>query len=188
MPGDDWQKRANLRAYLAFMWTHPGKKLLFMGGEFAQPDEWNHDGELRWDLLAQEGHAGVQRTVADLNRLYASQPALHASDADPEGFAWVIGDDRSASVFAFLRRARSGSPPLLVVCNLTPAPRSDYRVGVPCGGVWREALNTDAGDYGGSGLGNGGQVATQPEPAHGHGHSLRLLLPPLATIILQGPV
>ena len=188
MPGDDWQKRANLRAYLAFMWTHPGKKLLFMGGEIGQPDEWNHDGELRWDLLGQSGHAGVQRTVADLNRLYAREPALHASDADPEGFAWVIGDDRAASVFAFLRRARSGSPPLLVVCNLTPEPRSDYRVGVPRGGIWREVLNTDASDYGGSGLGNRGQVTAAPEPAHGHGHSLRLLLPPLATIILQGPV
>ncbi len=188
MPGDDWQKRANLRAYLGFMWTHPGKKLLFMGGEIAQPEEWNHDGELRWDLLAQPGHAGVQRLVADLNRLYAGQPALHATDADPEGFAWVVGDDSAASVLAFLRRApRTGAPPLLVVCNLTPSPRSDYRVGVPSAGSWSEILNSDGGEYGGSGLGNGGQVNAETEPAHGHSHSLRLTLPPLSTLIFQGP-
>jgi 1,4-alpha-glucan branching enzyme len=184
MPGDRWRKFANLRAYLAFMWTQPGKKLLFMGGEIAQPEEWNHDGEISWGLLAQPEHAALQHLVTSLNQVYRSEPALYATDADPAGFAWVVGDDRGNSVFAYLRRA-AGAPPLLVVANFTPTPRQGYRIGVPTPGVWRELLNTDAGDYGGSGLGNGGMAHTEPVGAHGHEQSLLLTLPPLATLILK---
>jgi len=188
MPGDAWQKLANLRAYLGWMWAHPGKKLLFMGCEFGQPSEWNHDASPAWDLLDHPQHRGVQRLVRDLNRAYTSQPALHRLDATPEGFAWVIGDDVDNSVFALLRRAdeaEGGAAQALVVSNLTPAPRQHYRVGVPGPAqTWRELINTDAGAYGGSGMGNGGRVAAQPEPSHGHAHSLLLTLPPLATLIL----
>ena len=159
MPGDAWQQFANLRAYLAFMWTHPGKKLLFMGGELAQPTEWNHDAALPWGLLDDPRHRGVQRLVRDLNAAYRELPALHRLDASPEGFRWVVGGDRDQSVFAWLRLGGEGAAPVLVVCNLTPVPREDYRIGVPCGGVWHEALNTDAESYGGTNKGNGGAVA-----------------------------
>ncbi|MCR0983044.1 1,4-alpha-glucan branching protein GlgB [Roseomonas populi] len=184
MPGDDWQKRANLRAYFGFMWTHPGKKLLFMGGEIAQPTEWNHDSQLPWHLLDDPRHRGVQALVRDLNRAYRELPALHRRDADPAGFSWVIGDDQGNSVYAFLRY-EEGAAPVLVVCNLTPVPRDGYRIGVPRGGWWREVLNTDAGEYGGSNLGNGGGVDAGGEPAHGHPASLVLTLPPLSTLILS---
>jgi 1,4-alpha-glucan branching enzyme len=184
MPGDDWQRFANLRAYFGFMWAHPGKKLLFMGCEFAQGREWNHDRELDWRLLAEPRHAGVQQLLRDLNRLLRAEPALHALDSEPGGFQWLVGDDSRNSVYAFLRLAPQGAP-LLVVCNLTPVPRHGYRVGVPGAGLWREALNTDAEAYGGSNLGNGGAVSTQAEPAHGQPHSLALLLPPLSTLILR---
>ncbi|WP_170182832.1 1,4-alpha-glucan branching protein GlgB [Muricoccus nepalensis] len=183
MRGDDWQKRANLRAYLAFMWTHPGKKLLFMGIELAQPTEWNHDGQLPWHLLDDPRHRGVQELVRDLNRSYRALPALHQRDADPQGFAWVVGDDNTNSVFAFLRLGADGSP-ALVVCNMTPVPRLNYRIGVPRGGYWREVLNTDAGHYGGSGVGNFGGVEATGEASHGQPASLMLSLPPLATLIL----
>jgi 1,4-alpha-glucan branching enzyme len=185
MPGDTWQRCANLRAYLGFMWTHPGKKLLFMGGEFAQEREWNHDAELDWRLLDEPRHAGVQRLVRDLNRLYRDHPALHRRDARPDGFRWSIADDRDQSVFAYLRFGEDAEPPVLAVCNFTPVPRSSYRIGVPRAGGWRELLNTDAEIYGGTNMGNGGRVETLPE---GHGEfpaSLDLLLPPLATIVLQ---
>ncbi|UFN47285.1 1,4-alpha-glucan branching protein GlgB [Roseomonas sp. OT10] len=192
MPGDDWQKRANLRAYLGFMWTHPGKKLLFMGGELAQPTEWNHDAQLPWQLLDDPAHRGVQSLVRDLNRAYRGWPALHRFDAEPRGFRWVIGDDADQSVFAYLREGEGGEAPVLVVCNLTPVPRQGYRIGVPGwrhgeGDVtwWREVLNTDALDYGGSGVGNGGGVAAEPLPSHGEGRSLLLTLPPLATLVLS---
>ena len=185
MPGDDWQKRANLRAYLGFMWGHPGKKLLFMGCEIGAWREWNHDTQLDWHLLDDPAHAGLQRLVRDLNRVYAGEPALHARDADAAGFAWVVGDDQANSVFAFLRRA-PGAAPVLVVCNLTPVPRHGYRIGVPGGGTWREIANTDSRFYGGSDLGNEGAVPAQPEPAHGHDGSLVLTLPPLSTIFLRG--
>lgn len=185
MPGDEWQKRANLRAYLSFMWTHPGKKLLFMGCEIADPREWSHDGEPNWSLLREEGHAGIQMLVRDLNRLYASEGALHATDALPEGFDWVIGDDAANSVFAFLRKGRGDDRPLLVVLNMTPVPRENYRIGVPRAGRWREVLNSDAGMYGGSNMGNDGGRNTQPEPAHGRSQSLSLTLPPLAAVILR---
>jgi 1,4-alpha-glucan branching enzyme len=183
VPGDEWRKLATLRAYFAFMWTHPGKKLLFMGGEIGQAREWSHDREIDWDLLRDPGHMGLQRLVGDLNRLYAATLALHATDAKPEGFRWLIGDDAANSVFAYERRA-AGSPPLIVVVNMTPTPRHDYRVGVPQAGGWREALNTDAAVYGGGNLGNDGRVIASQIPAHGQPQSVSLLVPPLATLVL----
>ncbi len=185
MPGDRWQKFANLRAYLAFMWTHPGKKLLFMGGEFAQEHEWNHDAELGWHLLDDACHAGVQRTVRDLNRLYRDLPALHRRDAEGDGFRWVVLDDRANSVFAFLRCGGPDDRPALTVCNFTPVPRLSYRLGVPCGGGWREVFNSDAEIYGGSNMGNGGWVEAAAEPHGDFPATLALILPPLATIVLQ---
>jgi 1,4-alpha-glucan branching enzyme len=176
MPGDNWQKLANLRAYFAFMWTHPGKKLLFMGGEIASPREWNHDGEIDWDLLKDSGHGGVQRLIGDLNRLYTREPALHASDGDPAGFRWVIDSDSSNSVFAYERIAPDGGR-LLVVVNMTPKPRPNYRVPVSREGVWHEVLNTDSEIYGGSNLGNGGEAQSRDG-------ALILTLPPLATLVL----
>jgi 1,4-alpha-glucan branching enzyme len=183
MPGDPWRRFASLRAYLAFMWAHPGKKLLFMGGEIAQPAEWNHDAALSWDLLDDPNHRGVQRLVCDLNTMYRAQPALYRLDSSPEGFSWVVGDDRAQSVFAWLRFAH-GEPPVLVVSNMTPEPRFNYRVGVPSAGWWREVLNTDAAPYGGTGIGNGGHARADAIPAHGHPASIPLTLPPLATITL----
>jgi 1,4-alpha-glucan branching enzyme len=185
MPGDAWQKRANLRAYLAFMWTHPGKKLLFMGIELGQPTEWNHDSQLPWHLLDDPGHRGMQALVRDLNHTYREHPALHVKDADPSGFAWVVGDDAGNSVYAFLRMGADGTPPALVICNLTPVPREDYRIGVPFGGWWKEIFNSDAAEYGGSGVGNGGGVEAQIEGSHGQPASLILTLPPLATLIFS---
>ena len=182
MPGDDWQKFANLRAYLAFMWGHPGKKLLFMGGDIAQRTEWNHDAQVDWGALNDQRHAGVQAVVRDLNGVYRRYSALHAADDDPEGFAWLVGDDATNSVFAFLRRHAGRS--VLVICNMTPVPRNGYRIGVPHAGGWREVLNTDATHYGGSGMGNGGYVTTQDVPSHGWANSVDLVLPPLATLML----
>ncbi len=184
MPGDDWQKRANLRAYFGFMWSHPGKKLLFMGDELAQPTEWNHDAQLPWHLLDDPGHAGVQQLVRTLNAAYRDVPALHQRDCEPSGFSWVVGDDREQSVLAFLRHAAGEASPVLVVCNFTPVPRHGYRIGVPAGGSWREIVNTDANAYGGGGVGNLGSVVATPDPSHGHDHSVALTLPPLATIML----
>jgi 1,4-alpha-glucan branching enzyme len=185
MPGDDWQRFANLRAYLAFMWTHPGKKLIFMGGELAQEREWNHDRGLDWFLLDQPRHQGVQSLLRDLNHAYRGNPALFAKDSDPAGFRWVVSDDSAQSVFAYLRQGNESDPPLLVVCNFTPVPRSDYRLGVPRGGAWRELVNTDASVYGGSNIGNYGALAAQDVPCHGFSASLQLTLPPLATLILR---
>ncbi|WP_414655927.1 1,4-alpha-glucan branching protein GlgB [Frateuria sp.] len=181
MPGDDWQRFANLRAYYGFMWAHPGKKLLFAGAELAQPTEWNHDAQLPWELLDDARHRGVQRLLRDLNRLLVEEPALHAWDGDPRGFRWAIGDDATNSVFAWLRFAE-GARPALVVSNLTPTPLYDYRIGVPRDGPWRLAINTDAGDYGGSGVGQG-EAPAEPVPVHGQPYSLALTLPPLATMI-----
>jgi 1,4-alpha-glucan branching enzyme len=183
-PGDHWQKLANLRAYFAFMWTHPGKKLLFMGGEIGQPREWNHDGEVDWDRLADPLHGGLQRLVADLNQVYSAEPALHATDCQPWGFQWVIGDDAANSVFAYLRKGPDGSR-LLIVLNMTPVVRRDYRVGVPEPGTWREILNSDADLYGGGGVGNFSAADTQAFAAHGHGQSLLLSLPPLGALIFK---
>ncbi|MGI4847402.1 MAG: alpha amylase C-terminal domain-containing protein, partial [Janthinobacterium lividum] len=184
MPGDEWQKLANLRAYLAFMWTHPGKKLLFMGCEFGQPDEWNHDSSLPWHLLDDPRHRGIQTLVRDLNHLYRNETALHDSDNDENGFQWVVGDDNSNSVFAFLRHSLYGKPDLLVVANMTPVPRADYRIGVPQG-QWVEILNTDAEVYGGVNIGNGGTARGEGQASHGQPASLWLTLPPLAVIVLK---
>ena len=182
MPGDDWQRFANLRACYAFMWAHPGKKLLFMGGELAQPGEWNHQQALPWDLLDEPAHRGVQRLVRDLNRLHRELPALHEGDAEAAAFSWQVGDDRAQSVYAWLRR---DGLPLLAVANLTPVPRHGYRIGVPCGGHWRERLNSDAAIYGGSGMGNGGGVRAEAIACHGEAWSVCLALPPLAVLLLE---
>ena len=184
MPGDRWQKFANLRAYLTFMWTHPGKKLLFMGCEFGQWREWNHDEQLDWYLLQYAEHIGVKKLVSDLNRVYREEKALHERDTEPMGFQWLIGDDAANSVFAYLRWSKEGEP-LLVVANLTPVPREGYRVGVPYGGNWVELLNSDAEMYAGSNLGNGGGVHADEIKGHGMPVSLALNLPPLAVLILK---
>jgi len=185
MSGDRWQKFANLRAYLGFMWTHPGKKLIFMGAEIAQDREWSHDREIDWGLLDDPLHRGIQRLVRDLNRTYAGEPALHRRDAVSTGFRWVVGDDRSNSVFAFLRYGSEADPPVLVVCNMTPVPRHSYGIGVPRPGLWRELLNTDSVLYGGSNMGNAGAVETTPVQQHGEAQSLVLTLPPLAAVYLR---
>ena len=183
MPGDEWQKFANLRAYFGFMWAYPGKKLLFMGGEFAQDREWNHDIGLDWHLLDDPKHRGVQSLVRDLNAAYRDTPALHHGDNDGAGFRWVLVDDAQDSVFAWARLG--GGPPVLAVCNFTPVPRHGFRLGVPQGGHWAEIANTDAGTYGGSNVGNMGGVEADEQPAHGFSHSVALTLPPLATLILR---
>jgi 1,4-alpha-glucan branching enzyme len=187
MPGDDWQKFANLRLLHGWMYAQPGKKLLFMGGEFAQWREWSHDHSLDWHLLGEPAHAGMQHLVRDLNALYRREPAMHELDFDPAGFEWVDCNDAEQGVLHLLRKGRSGSRTLLVSMNFTPAPRHAYRVGVPAPGTWRELLNTDATIYGGSGLGNGGAVDAQPVPWHGREHSVELLLPPLAMVVLASP-
>jgi 1,4-alpha-glucan branching enzyme len=156
-----------------------------MGGEFAQEREWSHDRALDWYLLEDPVHSGVQRLVRDLNHIYVAEPALHRLDANPDGFRWIIGDDRSNSVFAFLRRDVSGERSVLVICNMTPVPRRDYHVGVPHGGAWREIFNSDSGFYGGSNIGNAGRVDTLAIGAHGQPQSLALVLPPLSTIFLR---
>lgn len=184
MPGDTWQKFANLRAYFGFMWAHPGKKLLFMGGEIAQWNEWSHDGSIGWDLLDSDHHKGIQAFVRDINLLYARTPALHHHDAEPSGFRWVIGDDRENSVLAFLRFGRSNDECVIVVCNMTPTPRTNYEIGVPKAGFWKELLNSDGAAYGGSNFGNAGGSYTIPLSRHGEAQSLSLSLPPLATVFL----
>ena len=185
MPGDDWQQFANLRAYYGFMWGHPGKKLLFMGQEFAQPGEWNHDAPLPWALLDDPRHAGVQRLVADLNRIYRELPALHQLDCEAAGFDWLDASDAEQSVLAWLRRDEQGGV-VLVVSNFTPLPRVAYRLGVPQGhGAWKEVLNTDSSHYGGSNLGNlEAHLPTLSQPAQQQEQSILLTLPPLATIFL----
>jgi 1,4-alpha-glucan branching enzyme len=182
MPGDEWQKFANVRAYYGFMWGHPGKKLLFMGQEFAQGAEWNHDRSLDWHQLEIHWHEGVRRLVRDLNRLYRDLSALHQRDCDRSGFEWVEANDAENSVFSWLRLGAEKAPPVLVVCNMTPVPRNGHRLGLPAGGSWRECLNTDAQVYGGSGMGNMGAVAAEPTPFHGRPYSANFTLPPLSTL------
>ena len=184
MPGDRWQKFANLRAYLSFMWAHPGKKLLFMGCEFGQWRDWNHDQQLDWYLLQYPEHKGVQKLVGDLNRLYRDVPALHDQDDVAQGFEWLIGDDATNSVYAWLRWSKAGKP-LLVVANFTPVPREAYRIGVPFAGTWGEVLNSDAALYAGSNYGNGGGVHTHADASHGQPFSVALNLPPLGVLILE---
>ena len=185
MPGDRWQKFANMRAYLAFMYTHPGKKLLFMGSEFAQEREWNHDASLDWHLLDDPMHRAVQTLVRDLNRLYVSEPALHELDCEPGGFSWIDCHDSENSTIAYLRRASNPEDCVVVVCNFTPVVRDGYRVGVPHGGYYSEVLNTDSHYYGGSDVGNGGGKTARAVPMHGLPFSLDLRLPPLATVVLR---
>jgi 1,4-alpha-glucan branching enzyme len=184
MRGDRWQKFANLRAYFGMMWGYPGKKLLFMGGEFAQAAEWNFSQSLDWHLLHDGAHEGVRLLVRDLNHLYRDNAALHARDCEPEGFRWIIADDAENSVFAWARFA-PGAPPVVVVCNFTPVPRHGYLLGLPLAGLWREILNSDADVYGGSNMGNAGEVHGVAEGAYGMAASGRLTLPPLATLFLQ---
>ena len=184
MPGDDWQKFANLRLLFGYMYGHPGKKLLFMGGEFGQWREWNHDESLGWHLLAYAPHQGLRNWIGDLNRFYRSTPALYESDFQPQGFEWIDCDDAENSTLSFLRRAASGDGVVLLVCNFTPVLRCNFRIGVPLGGWWREALNSDAETYGGGGHGNLSAVEASPIPAQGRPYSLNLTLPPLSALYL----
>ncbi len=182
MPGDRWQRFANLRAYLGFMWTHPGKKLLFMGSEFGQEREWNYESSLDWHLLDDPMHKGAQLLVRDLNRVYRSRPALHEHDCEPEGFEWIDAADAEQSVLSYLRKGSEPNSVVVVVCNFTPVVRHGYRIGVPAPGRWVEVLNTDAARYGGSGIGSGAEVMTEEVPWHGRPASINMVLPPLATV------
>ncbi|MGC8517405.1 MAG: 1,4-alpha-glucan branching protein GlgB [Steroidobacteraceae bacterium] len=184
MPGDEWQRFANLRLLYGYLWTHPGKKLLFMGGEFAQTHEWQHEQSLDWHLLQYAPHQGVQRWVGDLNRLYRSLPALHARDFSPEGFEWIDCDNADDSVMVYLRRGDGPREVALIACNFTPVPREHYRIGVPFGGRWTERLNSDAPAYGGSGIGNLGGTEALEHALHGRPYSLALRLPPLSVLVL----
>ncbi len=185
MPGDDWQKFANLRLLFGYMYGEPGKKLLFMGGEFGQWDEWYHEKSLDWHLLEFPPHAGMQRWVEDLNRFYRQEPALYEKDFSSEGFEWVDCSDLDHSIISFLRKGRDPKDTLLVVCNFTPVTHLNYRVGVPEGGFWQEILNSDATDYWGSGQGNLGGMEAAPIPFHGRFHSLNLILPPLGVMFFK---
>jgi 1,4-alpha-glucan branching enzyme len=184
MPGDDWQQFANLRLLFSYMWGHPGKKLLFMGGEFGQRREWSHEQSLEWHVLQYPLHAGVQGWVADLNRLYVSEPALHGQDFSIEGFQWISRADWEQSVIAFIRKTDSGAP-VVIVCNFTPVPRTGYRLGVPGGGRWREVLNSDAPMYGGSGQGNLGGVDAEAIAFDGQQHSISVTVPPLGAVFFK---
>jgi 1,4-alpha-glucan branching enzyme len=193
MPGDHWQKMANLRALYGYQYGQPGKKLLFMGAELAQETEWDHDGSLPWWLLERPDHQGMQAWVRHLNHLHRSEPGLHQRDFSDDGFQWVDASDTGASVLSWLRHPTrdadgrpvdAGARPVLVVCNLTPVPRSGYHVGVPVGGHWVELGNSDASEFGGSGVGNLGGVDAVDRPAHGHASSLPLTLPPLGVLFL----
>ena len=185
MPGDDWQKFANLRLLYGFMFGHPGKKLLFMGDEFGQWSEWNHDASLEWNLLEHPSHAGLKRWVRDLNTLYRGEPLLHTMDFNSAGFEWVDCKDFQRSIISFLRRGQNPSDQLLFVCNFTPVVRQNYRVGVPLEGHWKEILNSDAPLYGGSGQGNFGGLSTVPLPIHDRPFSLNMTLPPLGIVIFR---
>jgi len=186
MPGDFWQKCAELRLLLGYMWTHPGKKLIFMGSEFGSTREWNHDQSLDWHLLNGSEHCGISHLVHDLNHLYKTEPALYEIDFSCDGFEWVDINNYEDSVISFLRKAGSErSHTLLVICNFTPVARYGYRLGVPCGGFWAEVLNSDASEYGGSGHGNFGGVSADDMPCHGRSHSLLLTLPPLSVLIFK---
>jgi 1,4-alpha-glucan branching enzyme len=185
MPGDRWQRFANLRAYYGFMFGHPGKKLMFMGCEFAQEREWNHEHSLDWHLLAEAPHAGVQRLVRDLNRLYHASPALHTQDFTDAGFEWIDHDDARRSLLSFVRKGRDGQL-MLVVCNFAPVVHHGLRLGVPAAGRWQERLNTDSAHYGGSNVGTPlGVATTEAVPSHGRAQSVVLTLPPLATVFLE---
>ena len=185
MCGDHWQKFANLRLLFGYMYAQPGKKLLFMGGEWGQWREWNHDESLDWHLLQYQQHIGVQKWIQDLNRIYRSESALHELDCNPSGFEWVDCNDVGSSVLSFIRKGMSPDEVILVVCNFTPVPRQDYCVGAPFGGFWKELLNSDAKDYGGSGLGNLGGIEAKTISCHGRPYSLNLTLPPLSAVFYK---
>ncbi|HEY4346057.1 MAG TPA: alpha amylase C-terminal domain-containing protein, partial [Gaiellaceae bacterium] len=184
MPGDRWQQLANLRALYAFMWAHPGKKLLFMGGELAQEQEWSHERSLDWHLLDDPGHAGVQSLVRDLNHSYRDEPALWECDFDPSGFQWLEANDGDSNVIAFSRFSGDGERVLVCVCNFSAVARADYRVGLPRGGAWREVLNSDAAVYGGSNVGNAGPIVAEEHGRHDQPWSTALNLPPLGVLWL----
>ncbi|WP_108855022.1 1,4-alpha-glucan branching protein GlgB [Albidovulum aquaemixtae] len=184
MPGNSWEKFANLRAYYGFMWGHPGKKLLFMGQEFGQAAEWNHDTELDWRALGDPNHSGLQRLIRDLNNLYRATPALHAKDCEHDGFQWIEATDADNSVFVWVRRGGEADAPVVVVCNFTPVERPSYRIGLPKSGSWHELLNTDADVYGGGNRGNFGKVSAQDHEHHGQPASAEIMIPPLATLFL----
>jgi 1,4-alpha-glucan branching enzyme len=185
MPGDDWQKFANLRLLFGYMFAQPAKKLLFMGGEIGQWSEWTHDASLEWHLLQYAPHEGLKRWVSDLNRLYRSEPALYEYDCDPAGFEWIDCNDAEGSTLSLMRRGKSTNDIVLIACNFTPVPRQNYRVGAPRGGWWREMLNSDAAYYNGSGLGNAGGVEASSEGIHGRPNSLTITLPPLAVVYFK---
>ena len=185
MPGDEWQKFANLRLLYGFMFGHSGKKLLFMGNEFGQLNEWNHDESLEWHVLERAPHLGLQRWVRDLNMLYRDEPALYEVDSEPAGFGWIDCNDSESSVVSFVRRARDPGNQLLFACNFTPVPRYYYQIGAPAGGYWQEVLNSDSAHYGGSDQGNQGSVKATSAPKHGQQYSLHLTLPPLAVVVLR---
>ncbi|MGC8938518.1 MAG: 1,4-alpha-glucan branching protein GlgB, partial [Thermodesulfovibrio sp.] len=185
MPGDNWQKFANLRLLFGYMYAHPGKKLIFMGGEFAQCNEWYHEESLHWHLLEYPQHQGIQRLVKDLNNLYKNEPALHELDFDPSGFEWIDFTDAEQSIISFLRKGRDPKQLICVVCNFTPVPRFNYRIGVPFRGYWKEVLNTDSELYGGSNCGNMGGLMTENLSIHGRPYSLNLTLPPLGVLFLK---
>ena len=185
MPGDDWQKFANLRLLFGYMYAHPGKKLLFMGGEFGQRTEWSHEQSLDWHLLQYGPHQGIQKLLQDLNRLYQNEIALCINDCESSGFEWIDCNDYQHSVLSFLRKGRLEDDSIVIICNFTPTPRHNYRIGVPLGESWREILNSDAKEYGGSGVGNGGYLQTSKTPCHGRPYSLSLTLPPLGIIFLK---
>jgi 1,4-alpha-glucan branching enzyme len=183
VPGDVWQKAATLRVLYAFMFAHPGKKLLFMGGELGEWREWSHDDSLDWDLLQYPLHSGLQRFVRDLNELYSAEPALHQVDFDPSGFEWIDCNDHESSVISFIRRARDPGRFVVVVLNFTPVVRQSYRIGVPEAGYYRERLNSDAVWYGGGNVGNTGGLHTDAIPAHGRPQSIDLTIPPLGALL-----
>ena len=185
IPGDDWQKAATLRTLYGFMYAHPGKKLMFMGCEFGQRAEWDHDHSLDWHLLGEPLHAGLQRFVRDLNRTYAAEAALHEVDFDGSGFRWIDCNDSDNSVVSLIRTAKEGRESVIAVLNFTPVPRAGYRIGVPAPGVYAELLNSDAGTYAGGDVGNGGAVSSDPIAAHGFDQSLKLVLPPLGFLLLK---
>jgi 1,4-alpha-glucan branching enzyme len=185
MPGDEWQRFANLRLLYAYMFAQAGKKLLFMGEEFGQVREWDHESSLDWDRLQYPMHSGLKRWVEDLNRTHREFPALHELDTGAPGFEWIDSHDNECSVISFLRKAKLPGETVAVVCNFTPVPRLGYRVGIPSGGFWRELLNSDATEYGGSGVGNLGGVHALQRPVHGRPYSLELTLPPLGALFLK---
>jgi 1,4-alpha-glucan branching enzyme len=185
MPGDDWQRFANLRLLLGYLWAQPGKKLLFMGGELGQPTEWDHDASVSWHLREEPAHEGIVRWVRDLNALHRSEPALHALDPDPLGFEWIDAADAQGGTLCFLRRGRDPGDVVAVALNLTPMPHERFRIGLPAAGAWREVLNSDAEVYGGSGVGNAGRVQADATPWHDRPHSAQIVLPPLACLFFR---